>query len=85
MEAHKTAETIEAAIATRVAKGQSEADARAGVANALISVAVLTRMAEGQSAQDAIDAVLGAGAYKKLAGDVYDALRAKSEAATLNK
>lgn len=69
--------TVSSAIDARIAKGQSESDSRAGVANSLISVAILTRLADGQSMQEAMDAVLGAGTYAKLAGDVYDALRAK--------
>jgi hypothetical protein len=45
--------------------------------NPQISAAILARVAAGASLPEAVDAVLGAGAYAKLAGDVYDALRAK--------
>lgn len=46
-------------------------------ANALISAAILARVQKGMSMKDAMDEVLGAGTYEKLAGDVYDQLRAK--------
>lgn len=49
-------------------------------ANAAISRAILAKIAEGLAVPAAIDAVLGVGTYAKLAGDVYDALRAKSAA-----
>lgn len=43
-----------------------------------ISLRILTLVQEGFSVRDAFDAVLGAGAYEKLASDVYDQLRAGS-------
>lgn len=46
--------------------------------NPKISAAILAHVASGKSLPEAFDAVLGAGAYAKLAGDVYDALRAKA-------
>lgn len=46
--------------------------------NPKISAAILAHVAAGKSLPEAFDAVLGAGAYAKLAGDVYDALRAKA-------
>jgi hypothetical protein len=70
--------TISAAIAARIAKGQSVAEACTRVANALISVAILTRVEQGQSIADAVDAVLGHGAYARLANAACDALRAKA-------
>ena len=42
---------------------------------AAISARILANIAAGMSMQDAIDAVLGAGTFAKIAGDVYDALR----------
>lgn len=45
--------------------------------NAAISAAVLARRAQGATLPEAMDAVLGAGTYAKLAGAVYDSLRAK--------
>lgn len=44
-------------------------------AEAKISEAILLNVANGMSLAEAIDAVLGAGTYAKLAGDVYDELR----------
>jgi len=46
--------------------------------NAAISAAIIAHRNNGMSLRDAFDAVLGAGAYSKLAGEVYDALRAKA-------
>lgn len=46
--------------------------------NQQISVAILSKVAQGLSLRDAIDAVLGAGTFEKVAGDLYDALRAKA-------
>jgi hypothetical protein len=43
----------------------------------IISARILTLKNSGMSLRDAFDAVLGQGAYDKLAGEVYDALRAK--------
>jgi hypothetical protein len=41
-----------------------------------ISARILVLMQTGMTLPQAFDAVLGAGAYLKLAGDLYDALRA---------
>ncbi len=47
--------------------------------NAAISRAIMAKMAEGLPVNKALDAVCGAGTFAKLAGEVYDALRAKSD------
>lgn len=44
--------------------------------NQKISAAILANVAAGKSLKEAFDAILGNGAYDKLAGDVYDTLRA---------
>jgi hypothetical protein len=41
-----------------------------------ISFEILRRVQAGMELREAFDAVLGAGAYDKLAGDVHDALSA---------
>ena len=46
--------------------------------NAAISAQIMARVANGWSLRAAFDAVICEGAYAKLAGDVYDALRAKA-------
>ena len=46
--------------------------------NSKISAAILANIAAGMTLPQAFDAVLGKGAYAKLAGDLYDALRAKA-------
>lgn len=43
--------------------------------NAKISAMILTRVAAGQSLSASMDAVLGAGTFAKVAGDIYDSLR----------
>ena len=43
--------------------------------NATISLRILALVARGVPLPDAIDAVLGAGTYTQIVGDVYDALR----------
>lgn len=43
--------------------------------NSMISAAILARIAQGSTPAQAMDAVLGAGTYAKLAGDLYDALK----------
>jgi len=43
----------------------------------IISAKILAAMANGMDLKSAFDFVIGEGAYIKLAGDVYDALRAK--------
>jgi len=45
--------------------------------NAAISAQIMTNVQAGMTLAQAFDAVLGEGAYSKLAGEVYDALRAK--------
>ncbi len=42
-----------------------------------ISARILAMVAAGHSLQASVDAILGAGTYERLAGDVYDALRAR--------
>lgn len=46
--------------------------------NAAISAKIAAGVNAGMSLREAFDAVLGQGAYDKLAGDVYDELRAKA-------
>lgn len=46
--------------------------------NAEISKRILDLVAQGKTAAEAVDAVLGAGTYRKLADEVYDELRRKS-------
>jgi hypothetical protein len=48
--------------------------------NAAISAAILAHRAAGLPVRDAVNLVLGAGAFERLAGDLYDALRAKAQA-----
>lgn len=48
--------------------------------NATISAKILAAKASGMTTKQAIDAVLGAGTFEKLAGELYDALRAKFSA-----
>lgn len=45
-----------------------------------ISAAILAKVAAGANVAEAVDAVLGAGTYVKMAGDLYDTLRAKQQA-----
>jgi len=44
--------------------------------NAKISAAIIAHRAAGKSLPEAVDAVLGAGTYAALAGNLYDAIRA---------
>lgn len=44
--------------------------------NAKISAAIVANMQNGMTLPEAYDAVFGAGAYVKMAGEMYDALRA---------
>lgn len=44
--------------------------------NAQISLRILALMQTGMTISQAIDEVLGAGTYKQIASDVYDALNA---------
>lgn len=46
--------------------------------NQIISVKILAAIESGMDIQAAFDSVLGEGAYIKMAGDLYDALRAKN-------
>lgn len=46
--------------------------------NTVIQVAIATLVKSGVDMQDAMDAVLGKGAYLKMAGAVYDKLNAKA-------
>lgn len=48
--------------------------------NAAISAKILSLKQSGMTLRQAFDAVLGEGAYSKLAGEVYDTLRAKHAA-----
>lgn len=47
--------------------------------NAAISAKIIANVQAGMSVSEAYDAVLGAGAYVKMAGELYDALRAKQQ------
>lgn len=40
-----------------------------------ISAMILARVASGETIQEAFDAVIGAGAYERLAGEVWEALQ----------
>jgi Skp family chaperone for outer membrane proteins len=44
-----------------------------------ISALIISRIAQGQSAQQAFDAVIGAGAYERLAGEVWEAFQAAAK------
>lgn len=46
--------------------------------NEIISLRILTLVNAGATVREAYDAVMGEGAYVKLAGEVYDELRAKA-------
>ncbi len=48
--------------------------------NETISARILYLRANGMGIREAIDFVLGEGAYMKLAGEVYDELRARAAA-----
>lgn len=43
-----------------------------------ISALILAEVAKGSTIQEAFDAVLGAGSYKRLAGEVWEAFRAQA-------
>ncbi len=43
--------------------------------NPIISLRILALVATGKTIPEAMDAVLGAGAFEQIAGDVYDGLR----------
>ena len=40
-----------------------------------ISALILAKVAQGKTIQEAFDAVIGEGAYKRLAGEVWEALQ----------
>lgn len=42
-----------------------------------ISARILALVAQGKSVRTAVDEVLGAGTFERVAGEVYDELRAK--------
>ena len=44
--------------------------------NAIISARILAHIEAGMTVRQAFDAVLGAGAYERLAGEIYDTMRA---------
>ena len=44
--------------------------------NQIISARIAAKLAEGMTIQQAIDFVLGAGSFQKIAGEIYDTLRA---------
>lgn len=43
-----------------------------------ISARILHLVGQGLSIRESFDEVLGAGAYERMAGELYDALRAKA-------
>jgi uncharacterized protein YoaH (UPF0181 family) len=45
--------------------------------NETISLRILVLMHQGMSIKEAIDAVLGAGTYEVIAGEIYEKLRAQ--------
>ena len=49
--------------------------------DAAISAKIIAEVQKGATIRQAIDAVLGAGTFSRMAGDLYDALRAKNDAA----
>ena len=49
-------------------------------ATQIISARILFLMQSGKTLPEAVDAVLGEGTYAKLAGDIFDALRAQVQA-----
>jgi len=48
------------------------------IKNAAISAKILANIQAGMPLQQAFDAVFGDGAYAKMAGELYDELRAKA-------
>ena len=44
--------------------------------NQNISARITAKLSEGMTVEQAIDFVLGAGAFQKLAGEIYDTIRA---------
>lgn len=47
--------------------------------NAALSLRILLKMSEGMTPDQALDAVLGAGTFQRIAGEVYDQLRAEPQ------
>jgi NifU-like protein involved in Fe-S cluster formation len=47
--------------------------------NQIISARILAEVVSGKTIDQAYDAVFGEGAYLKLAGEIYDQLRAKGQ------
>ncbi len=47
--------------------------------NQLISLRILALRAQGKDIREAMNSVLGAGAFEKLAEEIYDAHRAKAQ------
>lgn len=50
----------------------------ATINNAKISARIIAKIGEGLSLPEAFDAIMGTGAYKAFAGDLYDSLQAKA-------
>jgi hypothetical protein len=48
--------------------------------NAAISAKILDQIKAGKTLQQAFDAVLGEGAYAKMAGELYEEMKAKAAA-----
>jgi hypothetical protein len=48
--------------------------------NAAISGMIMARVQSGETLKEAFDAVIGAGAFEKLAGDVWETFRAEQDA-----
>ncbi len=59
-------------------KTATETDTRAAGVAAFLSAAILRLESEGADLSAAIDQVLGAGTYSRIAGETYDALRARA-------
>tara|TARA_R110000772_G_scaffold13110_3_gene39152 strand:- start:850 stop:1020 length:171 start_codon:yes stop_codon:yes gene_type:complete len=51
--------------------------------NEKITIAIAAQINSGKSVKEAFDAVLGEGAYIKMAGELYDALNAKAAASSI--
>lgn len=47
--------------------------------NAAISAKIIANVQAGMTLREAYDAVMGAGAYEQMAGELYQALRAKQQ------
>ena len=50
----------------------------AAAKNTVISARIALHLAAGKPLPEAVDAVLGAGAYLAMVGQIYDALRARA-------